>query len=582
MENITLDISATLDHYQKLLQIYIKALDQVDKTTHEMLDLLFENDEILRSTRHTTGNSYGIQALTSLFDTRMRMIHLKQLSNNIQSTFLAGKDFRTADTHNANPIGWMRITERHLLSNVTGDKWDISNLTNIAIDHIAQRVALRIVYEMILACNDVCHNHRCEEHIDGKSGGLIRIEITKKWMDAILNQARAIIKERAQDYIEQTLKEQVKSPAMNLIADTIGWKKMNNSSSRVIHALNANQQDLMSMSKSTPGLIGVWLHMPQDINYKDTDGEIVKNVAKWVNIKPKSMAWKILAHLPLHTAYDLASNGNDTVKVIIEMYARYANRRKARISVLKRLKAAIGKPDYIAGQTHRPAEIYHPIYTSFITESEKSVSERGYSLAQLNRELTNMLDWADELMSRHRRTETDWRAHLYTSGVDDCCIGVIPNKKWSALKRMSDAWHEEMILIARAQEEQGEVTVSWESLIDEYVSDDYTFTPLLNDLDLSVEAARAHNCVGSSAYRTRCEKGTSRIFRVSQHNKTATGKNPTNHVATVEIAKVKRDNTTIWEVRQVQGHRNRRAQKNVINLAQDLATRYQQAEMTTN
>jgi hypothetical protein len=136
---------------------------------------------------------------------------------------------------------------------------------------------------------------------------------------------------------------------------------------------------------------------------------------------------------------------------------------------------------------------------------------------------------------------------------------------WSWFMRQQAEWHERIQKIER----DALAKDSWDSAIETFDYKGYTVVPLLSSLELFDEGKEMHHCV--SSYARQCLLGTSRIFSIRKGEY---------KIATVEINDgfVKMQKPTLkWTMAQVRGKCNASVDKDVEQVAQQIAVLYNKA-----
>ena len=473
---------------------------------------------------------------------------------------------------------WFRI--RHL----NNAPFNLEVAVNAVLENMSLRVMAQLIYNLCDAMNELCDAEGCDLHLDGANDGIMNIMPTQRYLTEARAIARDKVAKHGRVFIENMLDKTLNSPGAEFLKDIIGQKFNPNMWQQEV--ADSSYHSLQELKKTNPGLVGTWVYGLRQNPYSrrgepsfetaDHPSAIVRWVARESGLKPGTMAWKYLASMSVKNAYEFMTRGTEIqytsrswnftqVRIILEQHAIAINSPKLNKPAIMRLKSAT------SSILDRPMYVFKPIISAYLKEIAKPVAKRGRTIAQLNVELTDILDWGDALYrafnNRHRGTES----------VDIAASEVIPPQSWRAMIRLSNSWHEQVIIKAQAVNKK-EVTQRWESLVDKYEDDNYIITPLVTDVDLKIEGSIANNCVGS--YNYLCVNNISRIFSLASKKRRGRAKNPTSHVATIEIlsSRNEQEDHRVWRAGQVQGHRSRFPSKIIREIAANIAERYTVAE----
>ena len=351
------------------------------------------------------------------------------------------------------------------------------------------------------------------------------------------------------------------------------------------------EDSFKSILETNPGIAGVWLcglkrmtserrtshlylaahRLKSEWTEIEHPGDLVNIVAKESGLTPGTLAWKKLVKMPAHEAYEYIlsrTSVNRPFKAALKAMAG-----SLEVQVLanpNRNENALRKVESVitADRVWKP---YVPLFREYLRMSGLPARDRGITLRDLHDEFIVIMDWAREMlrMEKERGSAEDF---------------VLTPKKWNGFRKASARWHREITEEATLQSrldsiaESGTVR-SWTSEIPRYNEGKYTITPLVNEMQLAVEAKKARNCVAGEGYIVNCLNGHSRIFAIEQILKQTSAGEKSKHLATVEISN--RNLHRTWDLRQVQGHKNSRVSDSVRKIAKGIVDRYNEATLTS-
>ena len=352
--------------------------------------------------------------------------------------------------------------------------------------------------------------------------------------------------------------------------------------------LSSSIKPVVRLLNKTPGIVGVWVYCvknystPLAMLFRTTasrepyeepvehEGQIVTIVSKALDVKPNTKAWKLLAKMPAEEAYTRLSriSRKDALMSLelktfgaalkIEAMAGFDLRDSIRNRIEKVISLQILNPDIDADWT-----ALRQLLLEFARQSRLTNKERGYSLGELNRTLTHIMDWVT--------------AKFQFVPPEEC---VLTQRKWNGFVKASARWHrdavaEAMELERKKRAEQGGVD-SWDSLVPEYAfSQEIRVVPLVDEIDLIQESTRVRNCVGRGTYTWRCVEGSSRIFGLRKLGKPTEAGQKISYIGTVEVTL--RNDKTEWYVSQVAGQGNASPTRLMKDAAADVCNRYNSA-----
>ena len=469
---------------------------------------------------------------------------------------------------------------------------NVENGKKIMQHNFVYRILAKFTIDLCAEMDSLCESEGCDLHLQGTNNGTLSVVPNPNYFQQVRNVARRVITERCERIIHEAAYSEIRNPSEGLLSRIMGESNFQSLSFTQTTIGDFSLNALRALEKTNPGLVGVWLYgllksndifRPKAMDIAEHESVIVNWVAEQTGLKPGTMAWKYLARMSAKDAFAFMIRGGNNIhgtafsstfedaKYVLELHAIAVNSPKLKKAAVMRLKSA-------GRDSTRSLARFGPMLYAYLQQLSKPAAKRGMTVAELNIQLTDMIDWANSVYWKHfaRNTQSDDCTCLDEDKPD--CV-VIPNERWSSLQRRSEAWHQEQIIKAQAKSSE-KPSESWESLVEKYDDGTYTVLPLTTDVDLAVEGATAHHCVGS--YSPACLRGASRVFSVVNNSTRSRAKNPTNHVATIELKPSKHpDGKRYWRLGQVQGHRSRTVSSVVHQVAKRLAHRYTEAAQDT-
>ena len=394
------------------------------------------------------------------------------------------------------------------------------------------------------------------------------------------------VKEGLDAWIEERLtnaldeRDQLDQFIRSVVGDDIGSRVDGQFRDMVFRSLNP----IRNLMDTNPGVVGVWMYCMRygrrrrNVYYGkgpyaewpsiEHEGVAVRLVSEATGLKPGTRAWKRLLKMPSAEVYACLQrisrkreNADNEVAVLsAALNIESAIDGKVNGRAMRRVEAALM-------DRFRRAESFRPLFHEFLRQSALPAKQRGFTLNQLNREFTIILDWADN--------------EIYGA--------VLSREKWGGFRKTSAKWHRHKDEQAREMErllviKKGPNLKAWDSLLEEYACEykclKYIVIPLLNEVDLTLESTRAGNCVGNGNYANRCHIGVRRIFsiqRVASEN--AAGRKMA-HAATVELEK---DGTSgRWSMKHAEGSRRSKLSSSAKEIIRDLTERYHAASLASD
>ena len=606
-----MDIKENITHGEQVVRFQLEALPQVAETAERMAQEMRQRPEYFApasDARHVLEQIPALQDVHIKSNAKLSSI-LTQAHALLNEHIKNSTDINNADNSNADD--WFQPTWAQVgYIRVNNDTVSIDRIVSEAIRMLTERTLLRFVYEMCKEIEaDICAPIGCDQHRHGYNGGMVNRDLTESYISTARQIARRAL-DKHEDHIRSMLLESVFTPGMRLAME-LGGKDIYLDGKRAA-IIDEFAQPLAELSKTTPGIAGLraW-GICYGSSVRVCEDTTQQSIVRWVGdatgLKRSAQPWKILGNIPAKAIFeimgkravgeikkdkyqgavgDIERDKYQGLADALRVYAKYGNRRKARKQNVKRLMEAIGSrfyPRYLHPERpmqlpDRPTQLYEPLYGAYVQESLKPASERAGTLAEIDRQFINMLDWADDTIEMARRAQTVRRSmDVFMEELINDGHTILPKRKWNGLKKLSDEWHKQQIALALAMENEGEVIIEWESAIEEYTVGDYVVKPLTTDRALYAQGAAAHNCVGSLLYAQRCQEGSSRIFSISRvSDRRFNVENPLNIVATVELANWTSE-VGKWSVRQSEGFRHRPVRASVKEVIDDLLQRYNDA-----
>ena len=337
----------------------------------------------------------------------------------------------------------------------------------------------------------------------------------------------------------------------------------------------------LRLLKKTPGIVGVWMYCIRHEEANESkeegsyttrqiiehEGQIVKIVSRALDINPGTLAWKSLAQMKSEDAYArLQRLSRSTQKMDKELLAFGAALKieamsglDLKVTVIKRVETVLMSmicDEFIEADW----TTIQQLLLEFVRQSELSTEQRGYSLSELRRNLTYVMDWVNVIF-------------IHTP-KEQC---VLRPRRWKGFVKSAKRWHDDfnarMLELTRRTKIDEATQKRWKSLVEEYdYSDALRVIPMVNETDLAVESTLGRNCVGRGYYAEVCVRERTRIFSVRKFQRSTEAGQKVSHFATVQIGL--NSDESRWLVVQVKGTGNAQPTDLMNEVAQDIATRY--------